>query len=44
MRVCCSGEKPVLTEGSKSQEEDLAEKHGLPRVNKDGSLESNYND
>jgi len=44
VRVCCSGEKPVLTEGSKSQEEDLAEKYGLPRVNKDGSLESNYND
>jgi alpha-ketoglutarate-dependent taurine dioxygenase len=44
VRVCCQGEKPVLEEGARSQEEEWGEKYGLPVVNKDGSGQSNYND
>ncbi|ESZ92611.1 alpha-ketoglutarate-dependent taurine dioxygenase [Sclerotinia borealis F-4128] len=44
VRVCCHGEKPVLEESARSQEEELGEMFGLPVVNKDGSGQSNYND
>ena len=44
VRVCCQAEKPFLAGDAKSQEEDLAERYGLPVVNKDGSRQSNYND
>lgn len=44
VRVAARAERPVLVEGSKSQEEDLAQRLGRPRVNKDGSGQSNYND
>lgn len=44
VRVAAQGERPYLDPESKSQEEDLAEKFGLPLPNKDGSGVSNYND
>lgn len=44
VRVCCHAEKPVYDAAGKSQEEDLAEKFGLPVVNKDGARLANYND
>lgn len=44
VRVASQAERPVLADGAKSQEEDLAEKFGLLKVNKDGSRQGNYND
>lgn len=44
VRVASQAEKPYLDQEAKSQEEDLAERYGLPKVNKDGSRQSNYND
>ncbi|CZT45458.1 probable alpha-ketoglutarate-dependent taurine dioxygenase [Rhynchosporium secalis] len=44
VRVCSQAERPTLAPDARSQEEDLAEKYGLPAVNKDGSKQSNYND
>ncbi|KAG0652449.1 alpha-ketoglutarate-dependent sulfonate dioxygenase [Hyphodiscus hymeniophilus] len=44
VRVSAQAEKPFLAEDAKSQEEDLAQRYGLPLVNKDGSRQSNYND
>ncbi|KAL3418476.1 TfdA family Taurine catabolism dioxygenase TauD [Phlyctema vagabunda] len=44
VRVACQAERPVLSPDAKSQEDDLAEKYGLPKVDKDGSRQSNYND
>ncbi|KAF2816201.1 TauD-domain-containing protein [Mytilinidion resinicola] len=44
VRVCCQAERPVFDPAGKSQEEDLAERYGLPKVNKDGSGIVNYND
>jgi sulfonate dioxygenase len=37
-------EKPYLDPESKSQEDDLSEKYGIPKANKDGSGVVNYND
>jgi len=44
VRVCCQAERPVFNLNGKSQEDELAERYGLPKVNKDGSGVSNYND
>ncbi|PSN62135.1 alpha-ketoglutarate-dependent taurine dioxygenase [Corynespora cassiicola Philippines] len=44
VRVCCQAERPYLDPNSKSQEDDLSEKYGIPKANKDGSGIVNYND
>jgi sulfonate dioxygenase len=44
VRVCCQAEKPYLDRNSKSQEDDLSERYGIPKANKDGSGIVNYND
>ena len=44
VRVCCHGERPYLDPTSRSQEDDLHVRYGIPRVAKDGSIPSNYND
>lgn len=44
VRVGCHGERPRLDPDGKSQEEDLHERYGLPKIDKDGSRQSNYND
>ncbi|KAF1993685.1 TauD-domain-containing protein [Amniculicola lignicola CBS 123094] len=44
VRVCCQAERPYFDPNSKSQEEDLHEKYGVPKANKDGSGVVNYND
>ncbi|KAF2020035.1 alpha-ketoglutarate-dependent taurine dioxygenase [Aaosphaeria arxii CBS 175.79] len=44
VRVCCQAERPYLDPNSKSQEEDLSERYGIPKANKDGSGIVNYND
>jgi sulfonate dioxygenase len=44
VRVACRAEKPYLDEASGSQEDELAERYGVPRANKDGSGIVNYND
>lgn len=44
MRVCSRAERPYLDPESKSQEEDLSAKYGIPKANKDGSGIVNYND
>ncbi|KAF2279044.1 TauD-domain-containing protein [Westerdykella ornata] len=44
VRVCCQAEKPYLDPNSKSQEDDLAERYGLRKANKDGAGVVNYND
>ena len=44
VRVCSQAERPFLAKDSRSQEEYLAERYGLPAVNKDGCGQSNYND
>lgn len=44
VRVAATAERPYLDKKSRSQEEDYAKIHGLPRLNKDGSGLSNYND
>jgi sulfonate dioxygenase len=37
-------EKPYFDPESKSQEEEVSEKYGVPRARKDGSGVVNYND
>ncbi|TID25598.1 alpha-ketoglutarate-dependent taurine dioxygenase [Venturia nashicola] len=44
VRVATMAERPYFDPAGKSQEEELNEKFGLPRVNKDGSGFQNYND
>ncbi|KAH7115903.1 hypothetical protein B0J11DRAFT_113339 [Dendryphion nanum] len=44
VRVCCQAERPYLDPESRSQEDDLAERYGIPKANKDGSGIVNYND
>ncbi|KAI9792631.1 MAG: hypothetical protein M1833_001035 [Piccolia ochrophora] len=44
VRVASQAERPFLDPAGKSQEEELNSLYGLPRVNKDGSGQSNYND
>ncbi|KAF2855665.1 TauD-domain-containing protein [Plenodomus tracheiphilus IPT5] len=44
VRVAVQAEKPYLDPNSKSQEDDLSEKYGVPKANKDGSGVVNYND
>ncbi|KKZ64396.1 taurine dioxygenase [[Emmonsia] crescens] len=44
VRVACHAERPTYDPSGRSQEEYLAAKYNLPLVNKDGSLQSNYND
>ena len=44
VRVCCQAERPVFDPRGTSQEEDLHSRYGLPKVNKDGAGQSNYND
>ncbi|KAI9873609.1 MAG: hypothetical protein M1830_010803 [Pleopsidium flavum] len=43
VRVACHAERPVFA-GGKSQEDELNARYGLPKINKDGSGQSNYND
>ncbi|TKA61812.1 hypothetical protein B0A49_12275 [Cryomyces minteri] len=44
VRVACHGERPVFDPSGASQEEELNARYNLPKVNKDGSGQSNYND
>ena len=44
VRVAVRAEKPYLDPQSKSQEDDLSEKYGVSKANKDGSGIVNYND
>ncbi|KAL6710032.1 hypothetical protein ACN47E_009823 [Coniothyrium glycines] len=44
VRVAVQAEKPYLDPHSRSQEDDLSEKYGIPKANKDGSGVVNYND
>lgn len=44
VRVAATAERPYLDKESNSQEEQYASIHGLPKLNKDGSRQSNYND
>jgi len=44
IRTACHAERPVLDPAGKSQEEEMNARYGLPKVNKDGSSQSNYND
>lgn len=44
VRVAPQAERPYLDAAGKSQEEELHAQYGLPKVNKDGSSQSNYND
>lgn len=44
VRIATQGERPYLDPASKSQEEHLAAKFGLPLASKDGSGLGNYND
>ncbi|KAF2188134.1 TauD-domain-containing protein [Zopfia rhizophila CBS 207.26] len=44
VRVCCQAERPYFDPNSKSQEDDYAERYGIPKANKDGSGIANYND
>lgn len=44
VRVATQAECPYFDSTSKSQEEELNAHYGLPKVNKDGSGQSNYND
>ncbi|MCJ1252219.1 hypothetical protein MMC24_000023 [Lignoscripta atroalba] len=44
VRVACHAERPVFDPNGKSQEAELSYLYGLPKVNKDGSVQSNYND
>ncbi|OAL04182.1 alpha-ketoglutarate-dependent taurine dioxygenase [Phaeosphaeriaceae sp. SRC1lsM3a] len=44
VRVAVRAEKPYLDPRSKSQEDDLSDKFGIPKANKDGSGIVNYND
>ncbi|KAF2734978.1 alpha-ketoglutarate-dependent taurine dioxygenase [Polyplosphaeria fusca] len=44
VRVCAQAEKPYLDPNSRSQEDDLHERHGIPKAGKDGAGIVNYND
>jgi sulfonate dioxygenase len=44
VRVAVRAEKPYFDANSKSQEDDLSERYGVPKANKDGSGIVNYND
>ncbi|EDU42014.1 TauD Probable taurine catabolism dioxygenase [Pyrenophora tritici-repentis] len=44
VRVAVRAERPYLEKGSRSQEEEVSERFGVPRANKDGSGVVNYND
>lgn len=44
VRVAVRAEKPYLDPQSRSQEDDLSERYGIPKANKDGSGVVNYND
>ena len=44
VRVASQAERPYFDPMSKSQEEETNIRYGLPRINKDGSGQSNYND
>ncbi|MCJ1298076.1 hypothetical protein MMC08_000865, partial [Hypocenomyce scalaris] len=44
VRVACHGERPTFGSAGKSQEEEVNARYGLPKANKDGSGQSNYND
>ncbi|KAI9884950.1 MAG: hypothetical protein M1823_003264 [Watsoniomyces obsoletus] len=44
VRVACHGDRPHFDPSGVSQEEDLHLRYGLPRISKDGSGQSNYND
>lgn len=44
VRVCNQAERPYLDPNGKSQEDDLSERYGVPKANKDGSGIVNYND
>lgn len=44
VRVAACAERPYFDPTSKSQEEEMNARYGLPKVNKDGSGQSNYND
>jgi sulfonate dioxygenase len=44
VRVTSQAERPYLDPNGKSQEDDLSERFGVPKANKDGSGVVNYND
>jgi len=44
VRVAVRAEKPYLDPESQSQEDELSQKYGAPKANKDGSGVVNYND
>ena len=44
IRVACQAERPVFDPAGKSQEEEIYARYGRPKVDKDGSRQSNYND
>ena len=44
VRVAVRAERPYFDKESRSQEEDVSERYGVPKANKDGSGVVNYND
>lgn len=44
VRVATQAERPYFDPTSKSQEEEMNACYGLPKISKDGSDQSNYND
>ena len=44
VRVCNQAERPYLDPSGRSQEDELSERFGVPKANKDGSGVVNYND
>lgn len=44
VRVASQAERPFFDPAGKSQEEELSARFGLPKVDKDGTRQSNYND
>ncbi|KAH7398390.1 alpha-ketoglutarate-dependent taurine dioxygenase [Pyrenochaeta sp. MPI-SDFR-AT-0127] len=44
VRVAVQAERPYLDPNSRSQEDELSERYGVPKANKDGSGVVNYND
>ncbi|KAI4282818.1 MAG: hypothetical protein L6R38_002666 [Xanthoria sp. 2 TBL-2021] len=44
VRVASQAERPFFDPTGKSQEEELSARFGLPKVDKDGTRQSNYND
>ncbi|MCJ1472401.1 hypothetical protein MMC13_001049 [Lambiella insularis] len=44
VRVACQAERPVFKPNGTSQEDELNARFGLPKIDKDGSGISNYND